>query len=47
MRLLTRFAMAGEGGFRSVWTSASGRDEWIEVDLGGPASLDNGVGIWG
>ena len=45
-QLVTDGLMADEADFRSSWKSASGQDEWIEVDLGGPARLERLVFHW-
>ena len=45
-QLATDGLMVDEASFRSAWKSASGSNEWIEVDLGGPAKLDRAVFHW-
>ena len=45
-QLATDGLMVDDAPFRSAWKSASGRNEWIEVDLGGPARLDRAVFHW-
>ncbi len=45
-QLVTDGLSANQAGFRSAWKSATGQDEWIEVDLGGTSTLDKVVFHW-
>ncbi|MBR4775735.1 MAG: discoidin domain-containing protein [Bacteroidales bacterium] len=45
-QLVTDGLLADEADFRSAWKSASGKDEWIAVDLGGPARIERLVFHW-
>ena len=45
-QLATDGLKVDEAPFRSAWKSASGRDEWIAVDLGGPARAGRWKCAW-
>ena len=45
-QLATDGLLADEADFRSAWKSAGSKDEWIEVDLGGPAIIERFVFNW-
>lgn len=46
VQLVTDGLMANEADFRSAWKSASGKDEWIELDLGSECKIDKVVFHW-
>ena len=45
-QLATDGLRADEADFRSAWKSASGKEEWIAVDLGGVATIDKVIFHW-
>ena len=46
VQLVTDGLMADEADFRSTWKSATGKDEWIELDLGAICKIDKVVFRW-